>query len=57
MYNHIILHYELYKYENNLQCLCIAPTYELAFQIGSVIEQMSKYVDIKVKYALRGEPC
>ncbi|XP_028265160.1 ATP-dependent RNA helicase DDX19A [Parambassis ranga] len=37
------------------QCLCVAPTYELAVQIGQVIEQMGKFcVDVKVAYAVRG---
>ena len=45
------------KIKINLQCLCIAPTYELALQIGSVIEKMSTFLDIKVKYALRGKSC
>uniref|UniRef100_A0A3B5ATY4 RNA helicase n=1 Tax=Stegastes partitus TaxID=144197 RepID=A0A3B5ATY4_9TELE len=37
------------------QCLCISPTYELALQIGQVIEQMGKFCpDVKVEYAIRG---
>ncbi|XP_024862355.1 ATP-dependent RNA helicase DDX19A isoform X2 [Kryptolebias marmoratus] len=37
------------------QCLCIAPTYELALQIGQVIEQMGKFLpDVKLAYAVRG---
>lgn len=37
------------------QCLCISPTYELALQIGQVIEQMGKfYPDVKLAYAIRG---
>ncbi|XP_059903679.1 ATP-dependent RNA helicase DDX19A [Gadus macrocephalus] len=37
------------------QCLCIAPTYELAVQIGHVIEQMGKfYPEVKLAYAVRG---
>ncbi|KAJ0064803.1 hypothetical protein NL108_015289, partial [Boleophthalmus pectinirostris] len=37
------------------QCLCLAPTYELALQIGQVIKQMgSFYPRIKVAYAIRG---
>nr|XP_020441225.1 ATP-dependent RNA helicase DDX19A-like [Monopterus albus] len=37
------------------QCLCIAPTYELALQIGQVIEQMGKFCpDVKLSYAIRG---
>ncbi|KAM7411298.1 hypothetical protein PAMA_021338 [Pampus argenteus] len=37
------------------QCLCISPTYELALQIGQVIEQMGKFCpDVKLSYAIRG---
>ncbi|KAF7666116.1 hypothetical protein LDENG_00120740 [Lucifuga dentata] len=37
------------------QCLCVAPTYELALQIGQVIEQMGKFSpDVKLAYAIRG---
>ncbi|XP_019746747.1 ATP-dependent RNA helicase DDX19A [Hippocampus comes] len=37
------------------QTLCIAPTYELALQIGQVIEQMGKFCpDIKLAYGIRG---
>ncbi|XP_071380498.1 ATP-dependent RNA helicase DDX19A isoform X1 [Centroberyx affinis] len=37
------------------QCLCISPTYELAVQIGHVIEQMGKfYPEVKLAYAIRG---
>ncbi|KAM9343434.1 ATP-dependent RNA helicase DDX19A [Pholidichthys leucotaenia] len=37
------------------QCLCLAPTYELALQIGQVIEQMGKFCpDVKMAYAIRG---
>uniref|UniRef100_A0A671THE1 RNA helicase n=1 Tax=Sparus aurata TaxID=8175 RepID=A0A671THE1_SPAAU len=37
------------------QCLCIVPTYELALQIGQVIEQMGKFCpDVKMAYAIRG---
>ncbi|KAM6925315.1 ATP-dependent RNA helicase DDX19A [Xenentodon cancila] len=37
------------------QCLCIAPTYELALQIGQVIELMGKFCpDVKLAYAIRG---
>lgn len=37
------------------QCLCIAPTYELALQIGQVIEKMGKfYSEVKLAYAIRG---
>lgn len=38
-----------------LQCLCIAPTYELALQIGQVTEQMGKFcADVKLAYGIRG---
>uniref|UniRef100_A0A8C6L302 RNA helicase n=3 Tax=Nothobranchius furzeri TaxID=105023 RepID=A0A8C6L302_NOTFU len=37
------------------QCLCVAPTYELALQTGQVIEQMGKFCpDVKLAYAVRG---
>lgn len=37
------------------QCLCISPTYELAQQIGKVIEQMGKFCPaVQVAYAIRG---
>ncbi|XP_032375828.1 ATP-dependent RNA helicase DDX19A [Etheostoma spectabile] len=37
------------------QCLCIAPTYELALQIGQVIEQMGACCpDVKLAYGIRG---
>ncbi|NXG66620.1 DDX25 helicase, partial [Hemiprocne comata] len=37
------------------QCLCLAPTYELALQIGHVIESIGRFcADIKVTYAIRG---
>uniref|UniRef100_A0A915JAB1 RNA helicase n=1 Tax=Romanomermis culicivorax TaxID=13658 RepID=A0A915JAB1_ROMCU len=37
------------------QCLCLAPTYELALQIGQIVETMGKFCsDIKVAYAVRG---
>lgn len=37
------------------QCLCIAPTYELALQIGQVTEQMGKFcADVKLAYGIRG---
>lgn len=39
------------------QCLCLAPTYELALQTGRVVEQMGKFcVDVQVMYAIRGNP-
>ena len=40
----------------DVQCLCLAPTYELAVQIGEVIEKMSKYMTgLRMRYATRGE--
>ncbi|XP_010188706.1 PREDICTED: ATP-dependent RNA helicase DDX25-like [Mesitornis unicolor] len=37
------------------QCLCLAPTYELALQIGQVIESIGQFCpNIKVTYAIRG---
>nr|XP_023500862.1 ATP-dependent RNA helicase DDX25 isoform X4 [Equus caballus] len=37
------------------QCLCLAPTYELALQTGRVVERMGKFcVDVQVMYAVRG---
>lgn len=37
------------------KCLCLAPTYELALQIGCVIETIGRFcADIKVTYAVRG---
>lgn len=40
---------------SNSQCLCLAPTYELALQTGRVVERMGKFcVDVQVMYAVRG---
>ncbi|XP_069737917.1 ATP-dependent RNA helicase DDX25-like isoform X2 [Phaenicophaeus curvirostris] len=37
------------------QCLCLAPTYELALQTGNVVETIGKFcADIKVAYAVQG---
>ncbi|KAM6312567.1 ATP-dependent RNA helicase DDX25-like [Podargus strigoides] len=37
------------------QCLCLAPTYELALQIGCVVEKIGRFcTDIRVMYAIRG---
>lgn len=42
--------------QNYPQCLCLAPTYELALQIGEVIHKMSQHMTgIKIRYATRGE--
>uniref|UniRef100_A0A8R1XSD2 RNA helicase n=1 Tax=Onchocerca volvulus TaxID=6282 RepID=A0A8R1XSD2_ONCVO len=39
------------------QCLCLAPTYELAMQIGQVVQKMSEFLPkIKIRYAVKGEP-
>uniref|UniRef100_A0A915PGS3 RNA helicase n=1 Tax=Setaria digitata TaxID=48799 RepID=A0A915PGS3_9BILA len=38
------------------QCLCLAPTYELAMQIGEVVQKMSEFLpEIKIRYAVKGE--
>ncbi|KAL1459165.1 hypothetical protein WDU94_011172 [Cyamophila willieti] len=38
------------------QGLCLAPTYELAIQIGEVVAKMGKFItDLSVRYAVRGE--
>ena len=38
------------------QVLCLAPTYELAMQIGEVAMKMSQFCqDLTIKYAVRGE--
>ncbi|XP_071946119.1 ATP-dependent RNA helicase DDX19A-like [Antedon mediterranea] len=38
------------------QALCLAPTFELALQIGEVVKEMGKMLtDISVRYAVRGE--
>lgn len=38
------------------QVLCLAPTYELAIQIGEVVAKMGKHLtDLSVRYAVRGE--
>ncbi|XP_064380430.1 ATP-dependent RNA helicase DDX25 [Dromaius novaehollandiae] len=37
------------------QCLCLAPTFELALQIGRVVEKMGRFcVDVRVTYAIQG---
>ncbi|NXG75314.1 DDX25 helicase, partial [Baryphthengus martii] len=36
------------------QCLCLAPTYELALQIGRVVEEIGRFcADVHVTYAVR----
>lgn len=38
------------------QALCLAPTYELALQIGKVAQDMGKFIDgMKIRYAVRGQ--
>ncbi|CAG9535048.1 unnamed protein product [Cercopithifilaria johnstoni] len=38
------------------QCLCLAPTYELAMQIGQVVKKMSEFLpEIEIRYAIKGE--
>lgn len=37
------------------QVLCLSPTYELAIQTGEVAAKMSKYCQIRLRYAVRGE--
>ena len=40
----------------NNQVICLSPTFDLAKQTGSVLEQMSKFApEIHMAYALRGE--
>lgn len=42
--------------ERCVQCICLAPTYELAMQIGEVVKEMSQFMPkIKMRYAIRGE--
>uniref|UniRef100_A0A0B7AUV5 RNA helicase n=1 Tax=Arion vulgaris TaxID=1028688 RepID=A0A0B7AUV5_9EUPU len=42
--------------QDHPQCLCLAPTYELALQIGDVTREMSKHmVGLSIIYAVRGE--
>ncbi|RCN46905.1 DEAD/DEAH box helicase [Ancylostoma caninum] len=37
------------------QCLCLAPTYELAIQIGDVVAKMAQFMpEVAVHYAVRG---
>ncbi|KAM9369935.1 ATP-dependent RNA helicase DDX25 [Phaethornis superciliosus] len=42
--------------EKHPQCLCLAPTYELALQIGHVVETIGRFCpDLRVTYAVRGK--
>ncbi|CAP23459.2 Protein CBG03203 [Caenorhabditis briggsae] len=37
------------------QCICLAPTLELAKQIGEVVEKMGRYMEnLKIHYAIKG---
>ncbi|XP_041480147.1 ATP-dependent RNA helicase DDX19A-like [Lytechinus variegatus] len=48
----------LSRVDNNQypQALCLAPTYELARQIGKVVEEMGKHLpEVSVRYAVRGQ--
>lgn len=39
------------------QAICLAPTYELAMQIGEVVTKMAKFMpQVKVHYAVKGQP-
>uniref|UniRef100_A0A8B9Q9K8 Helicase ATP-binding domain-containing protein n=1 Tax=Apteryx owenii TaxID=8824 RepID=A0A8B9Q9K8_APTOW len=41
--------------ERHPQCLCLAPTFELAMQIGRVVEKMGQFCpNIRVIYAVQG---
>ena len=36
------------------QCICLAPTYELAVQIGEVVRKMAQFLpEVKVHYAVK----
>lgn len=38
------------------QCICLAPTFELARQIGEVAKKMARYMpDVGIRYAIKGE--
>lgn len=38
------------------QCICLAPTFELARQIGEVAKKMAKNMpDVQIRYAIKGE--
>lgn len=38
------------------QCICLAPTFELAIQIGEVAKQMVKYMpEVKIRVVVKGE--
>ena len=40
----------------SLQCICLAPTYELALQIGNVTKEMGKFIEgLVIGYGVRGE--
>ena len=38
------------------QCVCLAPTFELARQIGEVASKMAQYMpEVRIRYATKGE--
>jgi ATP-dependent RNA helicase DDX19/DBP5 len=38
------------------QCICLAPTFELAQQIGAVARQMAQFMpDVRIRFATKGE--
>ena len=42
--------------KNYPQCICLAPTFELARQIGEVAQKMAQFLDgVKIRYAVKGE--
>ena len=41
----------------NSQALILAPTYELALQIGEVLQKMASRTEIVVEQAIRGKRC
>ena len=54
MYQNVIL-MNILSFMFYFQCLCLAPTYELALQIGEVTKEMSKYMEgLQITFAVRG---
>lgn len=38
------------------KALCLAPTYELALQIGKVAQTMGQFIEgLKIRYSIRGQ--
>lgn len=38
------------------QCICLAPTFELARQIGEVAQKMAQCMDgVRIRFAVKGE--